>query len=162
VIFLFFVAVTSITFRAFDCDIIDADVDPRSFLRADYSISCETHVDDRRPYWLAYACLMLLLWPAGVSCYVFNMFYQNRLGMQLLMEAQLRYDACVSNFSLAKAATPAQHRHPALPAAQLTHRPPAPPPRPRGPVGLTPQENLILPKRASDVVVANKAHTDHP
>ena len=153
VIFLFFVAVTSITFRAFDCDIIDADVDPRSFLRADYSISCESSVDARRPLWLAYAALMLLLWPIGVSSFVVYKFWQSRLGVQLLMEAQLRYDACVSNFALAKVAAPARTSSPSLhfstpqlPPASVTPTPTARAPL-RRPVGSPPRRTRTLPRK---------------
>ena len=79
--------------QALDCDELNADVDAQSFLRADYSISCNWDVDGWRPSWLAYTLIMLLLWPVGVPIYFAYLFHLNQKGVRILRLAQQRYES---------------------------------------------------------------------
>ena len=58
--FLVFPMVSSAAFRAFSCESFD---DGRSFLRADYSVRCNSGVHHAA---MAYACVVLFLVPVGI------------------------------------------------------------------------------------------------
>ena len=72
-------SVTTTIFRTFICTNIDPNHEDNSgsdyYLVADMSISCESEYYWN---WLAYACVMIVVYPIGVSCLYFYLLYQNR------------------------------------------------------------------------------------
>ena len=77
---------------ALDCDEVNTDVETESYLRVDYSISCDWQVDGRRPLWLAYTVVLLLLWPVGVPAYFAYLFHRNRVGCRIIQHSYERYE----------------------------------------------------------------------
>ncbi|CAM9233149.1 unnamed protein product, partial [Laminaria digitata] len=59
--FLIFTSASTLVFKAFACD--DAVGDGKSYLRADYSISCDSNL---HTFFKGYAMLMILVYPIGI------------------------------------------------------------------------------------------------
>jgi hypothetical protein len=69
---------SNLIFRIFGCDNVDPDnsLDGGDYyLTADYTISCSS---PRYKFGLAYACVMILIYPIGVPALYFTLLYRNR------------------------------------------------------------------------------------
>lgn len=62
VMFMVYSTVSYTIFQTFECDQLD---DGRSYLRADYSLTCSTSLHE---FYRVYAGLMVMVYPVGVPC----------------------------------------------------------------------------------------------
>ncbi|CAM9376759.1 unnamed protein product, partial [Laminaria digitata] len=71
--FLVFTSVSTLVFETFDCD--DAVDDGKTYLRADYSLSCKSKVHS---LFQGYALLMILVYPVGIPALYAAILWKNR------------------------------------------------------------------------------------
>lgn len=77
VTFLVYSSASSMVFKMFDCDSLDDGI---RYLRADYSIDCDS---ERHQNLQIYAALMIVLYPVGIPASYTVLLYRNRHILQL-------------------------------------------------------------------------------
>ncbi|CAM9356991.1 unnamed protein product [Ascophyllum nodosum] len=70
--FLVYSSVSSVLFQTFDCEVLD---DGNDYLRADYSIECDTF---RHRAFMIYAGFMILVYPVGIPALYAVFLFRNR------------------------------------------------------------------------------------
>lgn len=76
--YLIFPGVSTVIFQMFSCQNVDEDNDDPGanyYLRADYSVSCES---DRYYFGLSWAIVMLFVYPLGIPMFYFYLLYRTK------------------------------------------------------------------------------------
>jgi hypothetical protein len=88
--FLIYSAVSTTVFQTFACDRIDEDIKTAvttRYLRADYSIQCDTH---EHKIYKAYAAIMIIIYPLGIPALYAWLLWSNKHKLSSKNDASVR------------------------------------------------------------------------
>eukprot|EP00953_Heterococcus_sp_UTEX-ZZ885_P035577 18362-Heterococcus_DN1.PRE.1 len=88
--FLIYSTVSTTVFQTFACDIIDEDIKTAvttRYLRADYSIQCDTHEHN---LYKAYAAIMIIIYPLGIPALYAWLLWSNKGKLSSKNDASVR------------------------------------------------------------------------